>query len=346
MPVGGIDEASGGAARPRPCESDRAGARPDVRWIAVNHVKLSNRARRAAADLLFLFVLPGLVALLPWPLGFAVLKRCARVDLLYRSSVAPAWSAARRYLPDADETAWKRRHRLLRLVETVDSYLTLLRSRTWWRRRIVRDGDWPSPRTPTLLLTFHWGAGHWVWSQLRLHGIDAHFLARRPGPGDLGVGRLSVLYGRFRGSALRRIGSAGPLFLGGSVPQIEAAFAEGRSVVGMLDLPPRPGRSAFRASVLGRTAHLPSGLAELAVRSGVPVTIFSCGFDPETGARMLRIETLPADADVAQIMTRYAAHLDRCLRDQPAYWQMWSAADAIFETAAPQAAPAASPPAL
>lgn len=328
--------------RDRASRAGRTSGR-DVRWIADSHVKLSNRVRRAAADFLFLFVLPGLVAVLPWPLGFAVLKRCARVDLLYRSSVAPAWSVARRYLPDADETAWKRRHRLLRLVEPVDSYLTLLRGRTWWRRRIVRDGAWPAAGTPALLLTFHWGAGHWVWSQLRMHGIDAHFLARQPGPGDLGVGRLSVLYGRFRGWALRRIGSAGPLYLGGSVPQIEAAFAEGRSIVGMLDLPPRPARSAFRASLLGRTVRLPSGLAELAVRSGVPVVIFSCGLDPDTGTRTLRIETLPADAGIEQIMVRYAAHLDRCLREQPAYWQMWSAADAIFE-AAPPPAPTASPP--
>lgn len=298
-------------------------------------MKPSARVRRAAADLLFLFVLPGLVALLPWSIGFAVLKRCARVDPLYRSSVAPAWAVAQRHLPALDERAWKQRHRLLRLVEQVDSYLTLLRSRHWWRRRIVREGDWPAPGHAALLLTFHWGAGHWVWSQLRAHGIDAHFLARQPGPGDLGVGRLSVQYGRFRGWALRRIGSAGPLFLGGSVSRIEAAFAEGRSLVGMLDLPPRPDRSWQRETLLGRPVRLPRGLVELALRNGVPVVIFSCGLDPHDGSRSLQIETVPAAADVDAVMQRYAAHLDRRLHEQSAYWQMWSAADAIFEGAPP-----------
>lgn len=307
-------------------------------------MKPSDRIRRAGADLLFLFVLPGLIALLPWPVGFALLKRCARIDLLYRSSVAPAWAGARRYLPQADEQAWKRRHRLLRLVEQVDSYLTLLRSGRWWRARIVSEGQWPPPDAPALLLTFHWGAGHWVWSQLRAHGIDAHFLARRAAPGDLGVGRFSVLYGRFRAWALRRIGSAGPLFLGGSTARIEAAFAQGRSVVGMLDLPPRNTRSSSCQQVLGRELRLPSGLAELAGRAGVPVAIFSCGLDPDTGGRTLRIETLPSGSSTGEIMARYAAHLDRRLREQPAYWHLWSAAAEMFVDSAARPAPGSGDP--
>ncbi|HET6546742.1 MAG TPA: hypothetical protein VFG55_08365, partial [Rhodanobacteraceae bacterium] len=187
---------------------------------------------------------------------------------------------------------------------------------------------------PCVLLTCHWGAGGCVWKLLRARGIHAWFLARRPQVGDLGSGRVSAWYGRLRGWALGRIGSLGPLFTGGSSARVLQALALGQGVVGMLDLPARSAQAGTTLPLLDGTVHFPDGLARLAERAGVGVVLFSCGLDPRNGRRNLRVETLAAGTAANETMRRYAAHLNRRLREESAYWQIWREARTLFVEAA------------
>ncbi|MGA9422674.1 MAG: hypothetical protein WBW61_09935 [Rhodanobacteraceae bacterium] len=289
-----------------------------------------DRVRRNASDAWSLFAFPLLVALLPWRVGFRLLRRIARGQGARLTGVESAWHAAQPFLPAADEQSWKHHFQLLRLVERVDTWLTLLRSERWWRRRIRVEGAWPPAGQPCVLLTYHWGAGHWVWMPLRGHGIDAYFVARRPQATDLGASRVALFYGRLRKRALVRIGSLGPLFVGGSAEHMSEALNAGRSLVGMLDLPVRAGQQAVRAPLLGGKAQFPTGLARVAERNGVRVALFSCGLDFTTGLRDLRIETLPLGTATAQVLERYAQHLDRRLRESPEAWHLWSQAAMMF----------------
>ena len=61
-----------------------------------------SRLRNFAADALMLYLVPAIVALLPWSLGFRVLRRLARIDSLYPLAVNPAWEAARPHLSACD----------------------------------------------------------------------------------------------------------------------------------------------------------------------------------------------------------------------------------------------------
>lgn len=292
-----------------------------------------SRLRRAAADLGMLFLLPAGIALLPWRVGFALLKRLARSPRLFRAATDPAWDAARPYLGAAHEPEFKFRFRLLRLVDHVDVYLALLRGRRWRARYLVQRGDWPAPGAG-VLLTYHWGAGWWIWPALRAHGIAAHFLARQPQGRSLGLTRLSHAFGRLREWSMHRIGGAGALFTGGSAEKIAQAFAQGHALVGMLDLPPAPEQRALPVALLGHEARFPYGLLRLAAGANVPVTLFSVGLDIADGRREIRIETLPAGTAPEAALARYAAHLDARLRDTPAYWQIWREAAAVFAPAA------------
>ena len=287
------------------------------------------RLRHALGDAVLLFLLPGLVALLPWWLGFRVLRRLARVPRLWRNAIGPAWTNAKSYLPDANEASWKCEQRLLRLVDTTDTYLTLLRGDRWWQRHVDVSGEWPASGA-RVFLTYHWGGAHWIWRFLRAHGFDAGFVARRADGRSLGMGRLSHAYASFRGWAMRRIGSRGPLFVGGGKSALREELDRGASVVGMLDLPSGSKQRAAEVPLFGRTARMPVGLAQLAVDAGRPITLFSAGLDPQTGRRTLRIESLALDTDVDEAMRRYAAHLDMRLRERPAFWQIWRDAPAIF----------------
>lgn len=287
------------------------------------------RLRNATADALMLFIVPCLVALLPWRLGFAVLKRLARSERLYRLSVEPAWNAARAHCPGADEREWKYRFRLLRLVDHVDVYLTLLRGVCWRKRHVVENGQWPAPGA-CVLLTFHWGAGGWIWPRLRELGFNAHFIARRASGRALGMTRLSHRFGIFRAWALRRSGSAAPIFTGASANEVTQALRSGRSIVGMLDLPARLEQQAMTVQLLGRRANLPTGMARIAVAAGTPIALISCGLDPNNGQRDIRVETLAPGQTPEQVMQRYATHLDMRLHEIPAYWQIWREAPGLF----------------
>jgi len=291
-----------------------------------------SRLRRAFADLFMLFVLPATIALLPWRAGFALLRRFARSARLYPLSVEPAWNAARELLPHADEREWKSRFRLLRLVDHVDVYLCLLRGARWRRRWIAQLGEWPAAG-PRIWLTYHWGAGWWIWPLLREHAAPTHFLARAPQGRSVGLTRVSHVFATFRGWAMRRVGGAGALFTGGSAAKIGAALAAGDGVMGMLDLPAAPEQRSMALTVLDRSARFPYGLARLARELDIPVSIVSFGLDFATGRRELRIENLPAGCAAEQTMQRYAAHLDARLREAPEAWQIWREAALFFGAA-------------
>jgi hypothetical protein len=290
---------------------------------------ISSRIRRAVADAFTLFALPGFAALLPWALGFALLKWCARNERLYREATEPAWAAAREHCPGCDEKLWRYRFRLLRLVDHTDVYLTLLRGRGWRRRHVVVNGAWPETGA-CVFLTYHWGTGNWVWPLLRERGFDAYFLARRAEGRALGLTRLSHGFGRFRGWALRRIGSRGALFTGGSSAEVTAVLRAGDSVVGMLDLPVQNQQSAVQCALLDGQVRFPFGLVRLAAEAPARIAFFSFGLDFQTGRRDLRIDAVPEGLTPAQVLQRYAAHLDARLREAPEAWQIWREAPAMF----------------
>ncbi|HTI95501.1 MAG TPA: hypothetical protein VL425_03210 [Rudaea sp.] len=291
------------------------------------------RLRNATADTLMLFVVPCGVALLPWRLGFALLKRLARSERLYRLSVDPAWDAARAHCQGCDEREWKYRFRLLRLVDHADVYLAMLRGRRWRRRHVVETGDWPVPG-PCVFLTYHWGAGNFIWPRLRELGFVAHFIARRASGRALGMTRLSYWFGDFRARALRRCAGAEPIFTGASTGAIARALDAGDSVVGMLDLPARTDQPACGLPLLDGHVRFPFGLARLASDKGIPVVLLSCGLDFSRGQRDIRVELLPPQLSADAIMLRYAAHLHSRLREAPAAWQIWREAPGLFVAAA------------
>lgn len=292
-----------------------------------------SRVRNAAADALMLFVVPCFVALVPWRFGFALLKRLARCERLYRLSVEPAWDAARTHGPDCDEREWKYRFRLLRLVDHVDVYLALFRGKRWRRAHVIETGNWPKPG-PCVFLTYHWGAGGWVWPRLRESGFVAHFIARRASGRALGMTRLSHWFGSLRAHSLRRSGGAEPIFTGSSADAIEQALDAGHGVVGMLDLPARMEQYAFILPLLGSRVRFPAGLVRIADERKIPLALFSCGLDFESGQRDIRIETLLPGLTSEQIMLRYAMHLESRLRETHAAWQIWREAPAMFVAAA------------
>jgi len=286
--------------------------------------------KRNGTDLLHLFLVPILIALLPWKLAFRLLKRMARQGYADGPGVERAWQAARPHLPKQDGEDWKSRFRLLQLVERVDTWLVLLRPARWWSRQIDQTGTWPAHAGPFVLLTFHWGGGQWIWRQLHQAGIPAHFLARRPQAADLGAGRLAIWFARVREFGIFRQGGCAVIFTGGSSARIHEALQHRRSVVGMLDLPATTTQTILRRPLLDGEVAIPFGLLRVAAAANAKVLMFSCSLDVDSGRRRLQILDVPAHADVPALASAYVEHLDRCLRSESAFWQVWSSAPMMF----------------
>lgn len=286
--------------------------------------------KRNGADLVHLFVVPILIALLPWKIGFGLLKRMARRGYAHGPCIESAWQVASRHLPQQEAEEWKSRFRLLQLVERVDTWLVLLRSARWWSRQIDRSGEWPAHSGPFVLLTYHWGGGQWIWRQLRQAGISAHFLARRVEVGDLGAGRLAIWFARVRQYGI--VGQSGCeiIFTGGSSAKIHEALQHNESVVGMLDLPATASQAVLRRPLLDGEVAIPFGLLRVAADAGAEVVIFSCALDINSGRRLLQVVQVPLKADVGSVATCYVEHLDQCMRDESAFWQVWSSASLMF----------------
>ena len=299
-------------------------------------MKSRSRWRRALADLRSLFFWPILAAALPRSLGYGLLKHLASRSGDFEPEADAAWRGCRLIVERGDEVEWKYRYRLLRWVERADTFLTLLRSRRWWARQVDLDAQWPNPARPSLLLTHHWGAGHWVWGVLQAHGQRAWFVARQPSVADLGAGRIALWYGALRGWSLRRIGGRGPLYTGGSARRVRAAMVAGDSVVGMLDLPANAGQRPMPVTLLDRAAQLPSRLIDVAREAAPTIAVFSCAFDFSSGRRRLRLRVLPDGLSTAEVLAAYAEDLSACLADASECWMMWHESSAIF-TAPPRA---------
>ena len=286
--------------------------------------------KRNGSDLLHLFVVPILIALLPWKIGFRLLQRLARRGYGHGPGVERAWQAAQVHLPAEDAEQWQSRFRLLQLVERVDTWLVLLRSSAWWSRQIVQTGEWPIDPRPSVILTFHWGGGQWIWQQLRRAGFHAHFLARRAQVADLGAGRVAMWFGRVREFGLVRQSGCKVIFTGGSSSLIRDALQQRHSVVGMLDLPVAENQASLRRPLLDGEVALPFGLLRVAADTGADLLMFSCAVDLASGRRVLHIVTLPAATDVQTAASRYVEHLDHCLHRESAFWQVWGSAPLMF----------------
>src|SRR5512140_1672474 len=146
------------------------------------------RLRHELRDLVELVLVPGLAALLPWSMAFALFKRLAQWQFLFRHPSRQAVAEAQKRGWVADPRAWLLDRKLTALVDHADHYLARTRSDRWMERHLEVSGQWPRADQASIVLTFHWGAGMWglrsaARAGLRMHPLvaaadGAHFAGR------------------------------------------------------------------------------------------------------------------------------------------------------------------------
>lgn len=278
-----------------------------------------------------LAVIPGIGALLPWPLGFRWLSRQARNDALYREVCEAAAAGAESVFEIGNPDVWKRRHRLVRLIDHCDLWLTRSRSAAWLDRYVDVEGEWP--RTgPFIAMTFHWGAGLWALAHLHRQGLRARFLSARIDRAAFHGDGIAHWYARMRNAAVERMGGGPVIYTGGASASITSALAAGDVVVALYDLPADERRSTVTTMVCKRPVRLPAGLARLAAAGQVPVVPFAMDFNEVTGHRRLRIEPAFTPSDAQAFADRLGQSLTRLLGENAAAWHFAAFAPHFFAT--------------
>lgn len=290
--------------------------------------------RRALAH----WLLPALATVLPWPASFRLYRAVAGRSWPFRGETEAAWASASRYLALGDGADWRRAHRLVRLVDQADYYLSRTRGDGWLDRHVVTRGAWPDRGVPFLALGYHWGVGLWALRSLRRAGHGAAFLSAEVDARQLGIGGVALRQARRRMRELERAGGRAPIYLGGASAAMQSVFAQGDVVVALIDVPPRADQITVPVTLLGRAARLPDGLLRLALRERVPLVPFAMGVDPDSGVRRLDIGAPIAVDDVAAAARAVAAELDALLQRDSAAWHLWTQADSFFDPSPGEAA--------
>lgn len=276
-----------------------------------------------------LYLLPGLTACLPWPLGFRWLRACSRWPALYRDEWQAALAQARNWVEIPDEALWGRQFRLARLVDHADYWLSLSRTRRWLRRHMDMSTPWPRLEGPAIGIFFHTCPHLWSMRSLREQGVDAAVLAGHFSRRSMGGSHLGHLYGVLRLRELARVSGQPLIFSPGSVRKSQAMLDAGCWVVGTPDVPPTETVLDEAVQLFGRPARFTRGLLLIAERARVPVVVFAMGLDMASGRRQLEVlDCFPAGRSVP--VQAIADHWQNLVRKRSWGFMLWQAMPAWF----------------
>jgi len=296
--------------------------------------------RAAFRNLLQLWLLPGLVALLPWRLGWALTRLAGRWPGLYKGHEAATLRgfAAAGFPPPDD--GFLRRQRMVRLLDHADLFLSLTRSDRWIDRHIDIEGEWPR-EGHYVGVTFHWGGGLWGLRHFGRIGASPHAMTVELNPAHYRSQPFALAYDRLRNRETGRASKAQAFERGSALRHMLRALDRGENIFGAIDVPVTDARNAVEVELLGRRARFPTGLLQIARRAGVPVLPFWTGIDWATGRRRIVIRPPMSVDDLEAAARALAADLDPLIRQWPDQWHMWPAAVEILQ---PPAVPAPESP--
>jgi hypothetical protein len=288
------------------------------------------RGLRECQDLLELVLLPGLAAMLPWPLCFRMFRRLACWRWLYRDACERAVCQARERGVVDDEARWHWMRRLVTLVDHADFYLSRTRGDGWLARHVTVAGAWPSARQAGILCTFHWSAGMWGLRGAARAGLRAHALVAPLDQAAFKGRTVLGWYARARTAEVTRVLGQAALDVSGPLRPVIRALRAGEQVVAAVDVPADHAVVSEPITLMNMPARAPRGLLRLAVDQRAPVTVYLTGFDVRTGQRKVSIAPLGVYGDVPVLIGDVFRHLDEALGKDPAAWHFWSEAQRFF----------------
>lgn len=273
-------------------------------------------------DLAGLFVLPFLIALLPWPLGKVLAVYVARRPWFHYAEAVASLAVARQQLPISDDTRWLYEYRLIRLLDDVDLYLWILRGDAWLKRNVLLQGKWPQERS-FVSVTFHWGGGIWALRSMRDAGVVVSGLALSLERKVFKGAWVRYWYMRLRNHETAKIIGGGLNFTGSAARQLHHALRADLTVCGLFDVPGSNPDKDIKVRFFGREAAFPRGFAHIAVKFKKRVVVFYAGVDPSTLQHVVNVEDAQRFDDEAALAQHLALRLQNAIELRSSAWHHW-----------------------
>jgi hypothetical protein len=277
-------------------------------------------------DLAGLFVLPFMIALLPWPLGKVLAVFVARRPWFYHEEAVASLAMARPQLPISDDTRWLYEYRLVRLMDDVDLYLWILRGDSWLRRNVLLKGKWPAEKS-FVSVTFHWGGGIWALRSMRDAGVVVSGLAVSLERKVFKGAWVRYWYMRLRNRETAKIIGGGLNFTGSAARQLYNALRADLAVCGLFDVPGSNPDKDITVRFFGRESVFPRGLAHIAVQYKKQVVVFYAGVDPSTLQHVVYVEDAQRFDDEATLTQHLALRLQNAVELRSSAWHHWALLD-------------------
>jgi hypothetical protein len=292
---------------------------------------MTSRLRTELRDLFELVLLPGLAAVLPWGVCFAVFKRLARMRWLYREPCEEALRQARsRGWAGDDEAHWLWVRRMVTLVDHADHYLGLWRGDAWMSKHLQVQGAWPAHQHGVLLLTFHWGAGYWGLRHAAAHGLQPHALVASLDTHAYQGRTVMSWYAKSRNAHVARTLGSPNIDVAQHLKRVIRALRDNHSLLGVMDVPADGAKASMPIELLGMQASVPRGLLRLAVDQQVPVVLYVTGLNSATGQRFLRIKPLGVHTEVKDLSDQVFGELEKLIAEDAPAWHFWGIAERFF----------------
>ena len=316
----------------------------DICATFVRPSAMVQRMRTEVRDLIELILVPGLAAILPWSVCFAVFRHFAHWRWLYRAPCEEALKQAGKWGWAGDERHWLWERRLVTLVDHADHFLGLSRGDAWMQKHMRVSGTWPRSNQKVLLTTFHWGPGYWALRHASAHGFRPHALVASLASPAYAGRTIMTWYGRSRiGNVARTLG-ANNIDVALGLKDVIRALRNNRALIGLVDIPADEAKASQPIELLGLAASVPRGLLRLVVDQQVPVVLYVTSLNTTDGSRHLSIQSLGVTDTVEEVARRLFHELDQLIRTDPAAWHFWSIADRFFVAPATSHPPNLHPP--
>lgn len=217
---------------------------------------------------------------------------------------------------------WMSRFRRMRFLDRTDLFLTLLHGDGWLDKWVRVEGAWPQNR-PFVAVTFHYGAGFWVFRHMRRSGLNLGGVR-----GDLNRCDMDSWI-RYQYSRLRNwnvdheLGAKALTVGGGAARNLIAQLRDGRCMIGLMDIPHNGMRNNLQTDFLGFNAQFNKGLVSVAKIAQVPLVVYTMRVAENSKERVLSISEPISPTDEYAAGCEIIRHLETAIAIDSTQWHQW-----------------------
>jgi len=275
-----------------------------------------------------------------WPLLYALLGEAGRQRIArrfmtdtrhFREETQALRANIRSELPDVDIDAACTDHRMMRLIDRADVFLSALRQRRTMAQDIIVT-SLPPVATSAMILFAHYGNGWWTLPVLAHQGKPVALISA-PFP-KLAKWRDKLWwpYLQLRWREMNRLGGMPLITMRGASQLMKNVLAQdgGGRGLAAIDIPPALAKWCSPVPFFGRTAYMPRRAIELAHETGSGLWMFFGEIDRVTLKQHIRFESIDLTHGVDAAFADYAARLEAAIRNRPGLWQAWGDVSLYF----------------